>query len=91
MRKRGPNGKYIKNDDIHQTQEEENFYGEFKKSLVFLYRLWRYAPILLILWMLWKYFQIVKKAEGVLLEIICGANCTCYCKASPKATPDTGL
>jgi hypothetical protein len=76
MRKRGQDGKFIKNDE---NQEKDGFYKDLRSLLLIFYRIWRYLPILLLIWIFWKYFQVTKKVEGVILETVCGANCTCSC------------
>ena len=76
MPPRGKDGKFVKNEN----HEKESFLEEMRKLLIFIYRLWRYSPLILVMWIIWKYYQIRAKAEGVLLELVCGANCTCACK-----------
>ncbi len=84
MPPRGKDGKFVKNEN----HEKESFLEEMRKLFIFIYRLWRYSPLILVIWMIWKYFQIQAKAEGVLLELVCGANCTCSCKKDQ--TPSKG-
>ena len=79
-RKRGEDGKFVKN-----LSENEGLLQEIRNLAVLIYMLWRYSPLLLFLWILWKYIHVSKKLEEVFLEILCGSNCTCSCKAEVPA------
>jgi len=74
MPNRGSNGRFLPNE-----KEEENFISEFKSFFNILYRFWRYVPLCLLLFIIWKYFDFTKKIQGLIIEIICGTGCSCNC------------
>ena len=90
MSKRASNGRFVKNElnMDENSKNEEGFLNEVRVFQALFYRIWRFLPFVLLLYILWRYFQVTLKFEKVLIEIVCGgANCTCSCGAMKEEIP----
>jgi len=92
MRTRGKDGKFTKTqlESEEDNQNGNGFLGDFKSLFTQFYKLWRVLPILLLVFLLWRYFKISSRFYELLIELSCGENCRCVCEDGLiKATNNT--
>lgn len=77
MKKRDQYGKFI-------VEAKEDMFTLYN-ILSLLYKL---APVLIIVYALFRYFHVSEHMSNVMLELICG-NSNCYCSCSTKTTSQT--
>ena len=82
MRTRGKDGKF-KKTQFESDEENENkngFLGDFKSLFTHFYKLWRVLPVLLLIYLIWRYFKISSRFYELIIELSCGENCKCLCE-----------
>ena len=83
MPTRGKNGRFISNKD---HDPEEGFSTEIRGFLKCLYRWWRYVPLLLLLFILWRFLGITSRFND-LRDDLCG--CTTENGAKKEGQPSS--
>jgi len=68
MPRRAQNGRFIsKQNEI--KNEEENFLNEIKGYATTIYRFWRLVPLLIVLYLIFKFLAIGSKLSDLKMEI----------------------
>jgi C4-dicarboxylate transporter len=75
MKKRDEKGRYIL-DDI-------------EKGVNIFYLIYKMIPIIIVLFILWKYIGISSKLESLLMELLCGSS-SCQCTFKSKFDKNGG-
>jgi hypothetical protein len=83
-RTRGRDGKFVKtpNESEGELREERGFIEETKSLFYYAYKLWRVLPLLISIYLIWRYFKIDKKILELILELTCGEGCSCSCPST---------
>ncbi len=80
--RRDSGGRFVRNEE--QTYQNEGFLQEMQGFANISYRFWRFLPLLLLLVIFWKYFQISDEIIRIMIEILCGKGCSCSCAEPAK-------
>jgi hypothetical protein len=67
---------------------ENGFVEELNNFQRYVYSMWRIFPILLIILILAKYFNVSEKTTDILIEVLCGSGCKCQCSAKRTSDKD---
>jgi hypothetical protein len=67
---------------------ENGFIEELNNFQRLFYSIWRILPILLLILILAKYFNVSEKTTDILVEVLCGTGCKCQCMAKKTSDKD---
>jgi hypothetical protein len=74
------NGEFVQNNSVER--EEDGFLREWQGYAALMYRFWKVLPLILIILIVAKYFQVSQKLVDILVEILCGTGCKCSTSCS---------
>ncbi len=58
---------------------------DIEEGVSLAYRIIQLLPVLFLLFLLYRYFQLGDRTFSLLEESLCGRNCSCTCPLTPKA------